>query len=407
MAYIYSLLVFFGGFTAWLAIGPWMRLPIVISVLFISILIIRELIYFKIKKNIGSSLAPFFLVLSTVFCTILSDLNPKSLNHILAISFVVIVVYYGVVYLLASNRQTSKKILAPFLFMSYIYSLLLIIDFCMINIYGIKLSELFVIYDVHNARYFQLGRVNSVAGPSEEPAVSAYHLVIYAVLALLALEDESLKKIVFLFVFVLVGVVVTFSSVGLLCILCISNYLFIKHFKIKAKMATILIVACVGTISLPFIYEVLKIMDFVNKIQLSSSNTSASIRVDSWITFYQLFTQKPLLGWGAGFNNSYYALPNGVHSSFFTFALNYGLIGLLPFVLFLAGLLRGLTKIFGGSSFFLWLAIVLPHSIGDYYYDPLFWIACASLSYLIAIRSKNKFQTNRVTSESLNNNCSI
>jgi hypothetical protein len=305
------------------------------------------------------------------------DWNTKSLNHILAMSFITICMYIIPRHTLRNEVKNELKVNYLHIFSKIAFYTLagcVSLDFIAINLYKINISDFLTISNVKNGNHYHiLGNIRSAAGPTEEPAVAAYYLALLYMTSG-ALAKTARTRTTHVQVAALsISIALTFSSVGYLLL---AGILFIEFRKFSfTKYAIGLITLLYATFNYETIYNLLEGISFFDKITLSIENRSASLRMHSWRLFYNAYLAEPYFGIAPGFNNI--LVLTGVHSTFFTILINYGIITLLPFVLFLISIFTN-TK---DSNLKLYFIIsLLPHLIADYYFSLVFWIFIAVIA---------------------------
>lgn len=375
-----SLTVFSLPFTAWFALGPWLRLPVIFLLIIFSVTIINISLqkFDKVKFNLSDLLVFLFALM----CALSSLVNvdhfiAKDMNNFIAIMFAVFIMYL-VPKIFFENAITEYNIaqLNNTINITYIVvSLLVITDFLLVNLFDYRIYDLFVISRVGNADYFiRTGSLITPAGPAEEPATTALFLNILFFLTL-AYNQKKLITNIYFFLWQILCLIALGSSAGL--VFFVLSAFLASLFFFKRQYLKWFAFAVVLTLFLyPYIFSYLNNISLFDKIFFSEENISSSLRMHSWALFYNsLFDgyKETLFGHSPAYSKL--VVGTGFHSSYFTILSNYGLIAFILYVLFLVNIF--LTYAMRQNLFVLaaFLVIIFSSAVGDYYYQPIIWIS--------------------------------
>lgn len=366
--------VVLAGFTNWFALGNWLRASVVANLVLV-VVVLLSFIYKKQlipEKLLHSTLIFIFFVFLSAFINFY-DFNHKSVNHLIAMVFIVFFMFF--LPATALYRNSSDYLLhivgSAFVFSAFLYPLVIFLDFILVNFFSIRLADLFVFANVGNADYFIWSGVFSVAGPAEEPAISAYYSQLFFFGALAYCTIFNVRRYtILLYVGQVIALIATMSSTAILVFMlfCLFKTLFFRKIFFL-KYFVILFAVSVGVLFSNEILAILNVFSFVDKITLNDDSISVGLRTHSWILFFDAIRNSVFFGVAPGFNNI--LVGTGVHSTFFTIIINYGVICLGSFLYFLYIIYRRFCVVDFRVVFFVML---IPHFIADYYFSFLFWL---------------------------------
>ncbi len=367
-------------FTAWFALGSWLRLPVILLLImfFSTIVTISMDKLEKVKFTLSDLLILSFMLMCSL--SSLSNVNhfvSKDINNFMAIIFIVFVMYlFPKMYfenIVVKNNimRLNNAINITYLVVSF----LVIVDFSLVNLFNYKIYDLFVVSRVGNADYFiRSESFITPAGPAEEPATTAFFLNILFYLTL-AYNQKKIIISVYYFFWQVLCLVALGSSAGLVFFALSACLAAGFYFKKKYLSWSVLVMVLVLSLY-PYMLGYLNNISLFDKISFSEENVSSNLRIHSWVLFYDsLFDGYKELILGHSPAYSKLVVGTGFHSSYFTIWSNYGLIAFVLYILFLANffLTYALRKnVFVLAVFFV---IVFSNAIGDYYYQPIVWLS--------------------------------
>jgi len=359
--------------TAWFALGSWLRLSVLSLMAFSLFAVWQVIVQRRFRLHVDVAVLALFLLAIFLSSTINgNEFNHKSLNHLLAMIFIVIFMY-------AIPRVYLQHIVEDGgidrLGLSFTYSFtllasLVLLDFLAKNIFSVELADFFVFSDVVNGSYFSIASFYSVAGPTEEPANAAYYLSLMYMASILYYRYRGVTIPVRLTILYVCSLASTMSSVGIVvgCLILLLTY---SAKGLAKKLMLFLALIIVLSLFSQSLLAVLGDVGFLDKLTLNAANASASIRMYSWELFIDSYLSSPVFGVAPGYNNI--LVESGVHSSIFTILVNYGFVSAMFLFAFIAYVYIVLKRKNGLASNFFLIALI-PHFIGDYYFSSVFWL---------------------------------
>lgn len=374
-----SLTVFSLPFTAWFALGPWLRLPVIFLLImfFVTVLYAAPRKFGKVKFDLGDCLV-FLFALVCAFSGLanIDQFVAKDVNNFIAIMFVAFVMYlvpkkyFECTVTKCNIAQLNNAIAVSYM----VASAMVIADFLLVNLLNYRVYDLFVISRVGNADYFvRGGGLITPAGPAEEPAATAFFLNILFFLAL-AYNQRSLIKNTCLFLWHLLCLIALGSSAGLVFFV-LSIFFASLFFFEKKYLKWYISSAALVLLFYPYLLGYLNSISLIDKVFFREENVSSSLRISSWMLFYEsLFDDYKEILFGHSPAYSKLVVETGFHSSYFTILSNYGLIAFALYILFMAHIFHYAMRqnLFVLAAF---LVIIFNSAVGDYYYQPIIWIS--------------------------------
>jgi len=396
-----SLTVFSLPFTAWFALNPWLRFPVILLLIMFFVTLININVFLQKFDKVKLNLSDFLIFLFALMCALSSLINinhfiAKDLNNFIAIMFAVFVMYLApkifFEYTITENNiaRLNNTINVTYIVVSF----LVIIDFLLVNLFDYRIHDLFVISWVGNADYFiRSGGLITPAGPAEEPATTAFFLNILFFLSVAFCKLRLIAYMCF-FLWHILCLSALGSSAGLVFFM-LSVFLASLFFFKKQYLTWFVFIAILALFLYPYIFDYLDNISLFQKIFLREENISSSLRMHSWEVFYNsLFDGYKEMIFGHSPAYSKLVVETGFHSSYFTILSNYGIIAFIIYILFLLNFF--ITYAIRQNLFVLaaFLVIIFSSAVSDYYYQPIIWVS------LVIIMINQKYRRSGLPPES-------
>ena len=345
---------------------------------------------FKSNFKIYWNKEDIFLVLALIFLIIISlyNFNDKTINYIIAYSYVFMIIYLF-----------TKSV-----FVRYSYKL----DYFMrINMYAVigiclySISEFFLEYlfsfDISKYVFkskdataiYQLGLSRSY-GLATEPSTLALYINILGPLAIIQIQ-KLFKNIFFrnlLFLIIIMGWLFTFSASGILFLLIsiIVSYFILGRLNELIKIKYLFVLLIIG-LFIAYNFETINLSffdKFYGKITLTSDGTSTSQRTEVLQLAISRFTENPIFGYGLGYTSSLNEM--SPINWYLVLLTNGGLLAFIPISMFLFfKYLRVRMVSLADKPHYLvsYFAAIIGFVATSTFYNPFFWVYLAFIEMKI------------------------
>lgn len=402
-------------FTSYFAVSSWLRLPVIVLLILVSL----SLLSIAIKQKIAIAALKIdredFFLLSFLILVWTSWLfgfrEGRSLNHAIAYTFAVGFYYFIFRMIVNNNQINSTFILRHFAITSIICCSIIILDWILINLFSIGIRDYFVNIENNTANmlYFQRAYFFSVGGVAEEPGSMALLLNITAPLGLLYFEQRQNSK-TYNILLTLYGVALfcLFSTAGLFNLIFAMGVLYLYNLieskKIKISLNSVMLISIGLMVIIIIAVNNQHVIDSITneisqKLSLNTRDASASIRTETWYKAFRDWRMSPLLGNGPGHGVQLYG--SGYHSVYFSILADLGVLSIMAFGAFILSkaikvfILPRHVRFYVGIAF---IATTIHFAIvGDFYHAP-FWIL------LILIGKLHFERTQYIPYENIHNN---
>jgi len=207
------------------------------------------------------------------------------------------------------------------------------------------------------------------------------HFAATLILPLLVSFGEMMqsKKIwlIFLFGSLLILLLFTGSRGGMLSAVIAISYFFFKNRKLKNIYILIIIIGLlIGIID--FVLTDFIIERLWTERGVFNDNSSVNSRSFIWaLIFLEIIPQMPLLGFGSGSPQfalgAYFGQDYATHNAYLTMILEYGILGISIFILFLSSIFRRLKQELDYTKITLFIAFIIIILFLDSFHTKWFW----------------------------------
>ena len=386
--FLILILIFTTGWTDVAKINDW--LPI--YQYWIIILILLNLfnpvlkLYWN-KEDYFLSISLFILIISSLI-----NFNSKTINYVLAYSYVFIIVYFFIKSIFLNYSEHIKYFMRMNMYAIIFLCFYSVIEFIAEFLFALDTSKF--IFKSKEATATYLPGISRSYGFSTEPTTFALYLNILGPLAILKIKEyySSISIKFFLYTLIFFGWFFTFSAAGFLFLFLsiflsiiltkqVSNIINVKNIFIS--LSIIILVFNFLSIDFSFFDKIL------GKITLSGTGTSVSQRFDVYNTAIERFTQNPFLGSGLGFTSSLNEMSS--INWYLTILTNGGILALTFILLFFffkflrIDFIDHEYKLFFYISFF---SAVFGLAATSTFYNPFIWILFCFIE-IFAIKKVN------------------
>src|SRR5260221_712994 len=392
-----GLFVIFSPFTAYFAISPWLRLPVMLILFVYIIFLIKIVLQKKISRNFifGINTVDILLLLLLISIMIslsFNGINSKGVNHVFAYTFTFLILFIGLKKIIDFEGIGYFFILKMLAITSLLCGVIIISDWILVNFLSIGFREYFVKVDnrIANMLYYSKGYFISVGGVAEEPGSMALLLNIISPLGLLywKLREKYVYFLLSLGIYLL-SLFFLFSVTGLVSVSCSVAFLALlklagKGARWRAKRGIFILTCCflfscavIGTLYAIRNRDLLvqQMQEIKAKILLNDQDVSANARTETWQNALNDWRRSPI--WGNGPGNSMKLYDTGYHSVYLTLLADTGVVSLTLFLLFVLMQFREVLLVGGKYRSYLFIALFssLIHFavVGDFYHVQ-FWI---------------------------------
>ena len=312
---VFSLLILVSPCTGILALGPWLRLPILVFLLVLLLFPIFSLP--EIKKynfHLDKFLLIIFLFLSFSFLSLLFNYQgSKNITNWLPYPWLFIGNYLFIRFLIRNNMCgiSIESVLSVSQLTYLIIGSFILFDFVLVNFTGIQIRTVLVNLNngTANMDYYFRSNIINTGGVAEEPGIMSMMMNIFFFLTLYFSRNKKRIFIICLYIFHAAILISLGSTMGIFSFLIsqiLINWTWKINLLIIGTVAAIFIVMRSLFLDNPFIQEM------VSKAMLSEDLESSYVRVTLWKTAYEAFLNKPWLGAGPGFGK--FLAPDGFMS---------------------------------------------------------------------------------------------
>lgn len=312
---IFSFLILVSPCTGILALGPWLRLPVIVFLILVLLFPVFAVQEFKrYRLHIDRLFWIIFLFLSTSFLSLLLNYQgSKNITNWLPYPWLFLGNYLFIRFLIRNKvcGITIESVLSASHKTFFIIGSFIILDFLLVNLTGIQIRTSLVNLDngTANMDYFIRSNFINTGGVAEEPGIMSMMMNIFFCLALYYSRNKKRASIFFLYVFHAVVLISLGSTMGIFSFL-ISQVLINWSWKVN-----VLIIGCAALLFIGLRSALLQnpfFQEMIGKLMLSEGLQSSYTRATLWNTAYYTFLSKPWLGAGPGYSK--FLAPDGFMS---------------------------------------------------------------------------------------------
>ncbi|HEX8333461.1 MAG TPA: O-antigen ligase family protein [Segetibacter sp.] len=301
---VFLILILVSPCTGIFALGPWLRLPVLVS---LTLLLLTPLF---IKSDLKKShlhidkqfwIVVLFLVLSSISLFI-NFQSKKNFTNWLPYLWLFLFNYLFIRYAIRNNicDITIPSILSIIKKTYFLIGGFIIIDFLLVNLFGVQIRTALVNLEngTANMEYYVRSNFLNTGGVAEEPGIMALMMNIFFCLTLYTERSKKRLYQVYLYIFHLVILVSLGSTMGIFSFI-VSQVFINWNWRFNVFFIGFLLIAYVFLQSLvlnnPFIQEI------SNKLVMSEDVESSVVRATLWASAYETFLNHPWLGAGPGY----------------------------------------------------------------------------------------------------------
>ena len=391
------------GFVSAFAISPWLPIPLLISFL-LAVLFLLKIIQnnIKIPKIYSIGLLYIFLVimlLSYYFQIATFGTYRQGFTHLLSY-FVVIWFFYVIIYFSLCITKFKIKQIFRFISIGVLFaSLFAVIEFILKNMLGFNIDDfiyrpvveqMLATYTIGGETFI---RARSVA---EEPTHFAMYLVMFSsfVVYYYKFYVKNNIKLYISILLMVTALFATFSAAGFFVVVASSILtgifycLFTKKIRISLKHTA---AGFIFLISMVYISIQHRVLDGILAKLFFIDISSALNRVQRWTNAWELFYEKPIIGWGPGITSILRG--TGSTNLYLEIATQVGIIGLIILVLIFLNFFRIIFKIKGNVKYaylFSLISVSIYFVSMSNYWFPWVWGLFAIIGYQYYLQSQKK-----------------
>ena len=302
---VFSFLIIVSPCTGILALGPWLRLPVIIFLILVLLFPLFSVQEFKTYRlHIDRLFWIIFLFLFTSFLSLfLNYQGSKNITNWLPYPWLFLGNYLFIRFLIRNKvcGITIESVLSVSHKTFFIIGSFIILDFLLVNLTGIQIRTALINLNngTANMDYFIRSNFINTGGVAEEPGIMSMMMNIFFCLALYFSRNKKKASIILLYVFHAIVLMGLGSTMGIFSFL-ISQILINWSWKANVLIigfAALLFIGLGSTLlQHPFFQEMM------SKLMLSEDLHSSYTRAMLWNNAYHTFLSKPWLGAGPGFS---------------------------------------------------------------------------------------------------------
>lgn len=399
------------GFVSAFSITQVTPIPMIISVFVFIGLLAKTLVFKKFISPFSSYIFYLYMTLFIVYLLGLFFLNgdrSTGLNH--AFAYIgVIVMYHLVISLGLVNSKLNDRDVFKYVSLGVIIvSMFIIVEFVSKNflsvdfdsyIYRSAVKEYTPIYRFGGSFLYRARGVMEESGPAAMYLLMFLPFVFYYYTKYL----PNKSKRFFFSLLVLSSVTVTFSAVGyvegfLALVICIIAYLFFeKRISFRGRRLKVTTIIGLHFITAILLFIILQIKpkyllffeNIVKKVSFSIESGSSQSRLDRWSLAFDLFKQKPILGWGPGYTSS--VVGTGSTSLYLETLVSYGIVGLIVLsivFLYYLGVILRINEPVRYVFLFSFLVAVIHYFVISSVWFPWIWTLFALVDFTVYTRNR-------------------